>query len=80
MKMRESTLPRTVSPRFEVTPTCTGYEVSDMDGRPVTEEFDAEWQATKAANLLNDAAKDGPDSLAFALGAIDEAELLGEFV
>lgn len=65
-----------VAKRFSVSSTIDGWEVIDSDGRPVTEHFEYEDVAHLAKKRLNEAALHGPRSLAFALGALDEEDLM----
>lgn len=80
--MPKTTATTTVMPtvgtkRFSIAQTCDGYEVTDRDGRPVTNSFDHANEPLRIAADLNDAAAISPDALRLALGGIyesDEAE------
>lgn len=64
--------------RFSVSQTCDGYEVTDRDGRPVTNSHEFANEPLEIAANLNDAAAVSPDALRLALGGVyesDEAEL-----
>lgn len=57
--------------RFDVGTTIGGYEIVDLDGRPVTEVFSNQAAALAAKTSLNHAAATGRRALASALGAVD---------
>lgn len=65
--------------RFGIASNGDGYEVVDRkDGRPVTNAFFTANLPLQLAGMLNDAAEKGSTTLARALGAIEDEEVLDD--
>lgn len=70
----QGTIP-SVRKRFQVAPTCDGYEVVDIEtGHPLTNSYEFSNEPMQVAADLNDASAQGKWHLALALGAIDNDE------
>lgn len=54
--------------RFNIASTLDGWEVVDGNGRPTGFEGESPQQANGFAQMLNSAAKNGPQALAAAFG------------
>jgi hypothetical protein len=61
-----------MSTRFTIGTTIGGHEVVDIDGRPVSPVLTTRQSAVDLSELLNAAASRGRNTLAKALGAVED--------
>lgn len=76
-KVRASSLSRVKAPetRFTIASTIDGYEVTDGDGRTVSNSYESASQPLLIAQRLNQAAEHGGKSLARALASVEGFEI-----